>query len=51
VYEMYSAGSRWVSVLGYSEHRNESFCNIKGGSFFDQLSEYKLLKKDSAVCS
>jgi hypothetical protein len=35
-------------VAGISEHSNEPAGSIKGGKFFDQLSGYQLLKKDSA---
>jgi hypothetical protein len=33
---------------GPCEHGNEPSVSLKGGEFLDQLSDYKLLKKDSA---
>jgi len=33
------------------EHGNEPLDFIKGGQFLDQLSEYKLIKKESAPCN
>jgi len=34
-------------VAGYCKHGNEYSGCIKGGKFIDQLSGYKLAKKDS----
>jgi hypothetical protein len=39
------------SVAGSSDHGNEPSGFIKGGEFFGQLSEYQLLKKNSALIS
>jgi hypothetical protein len=36
-------------VAGCCEHGNEISDSIKGGEFLDQLSDYQLLKKDSAL--
>jgi hypothetical protein len=36
-------------VAGSREHGNEQSCYIKGREFLDQLSDYWLLKKDSAL--
>jgi hypothetical protein len=38
-------------VAGCCEHSNEPMDSIKGGEFVDQLSDYQLLKKDSAPFS
>jgi hypothetical protein len=38
-------------VAGCSEHGNEPSGSIKGGEFLDLLSDYYLLKKDSAPWS
>jgi hypothetical protein len=35
-------------VTGSCEHCNEPWGAIKGGEFLELLSNYKLLKKDSA---
>jgi hypothetical protein len=36
-------------VAGFSGHSNEPAGYIKGGKFFDQLSDYQLLKKDKRL--
>jgi hypothetical protein len=36
-------------VVGRCEHGNEPLGSIKGGEFLDKLSDYQLLKKDSAL--
>jgi hypothetical protein len=46
-----ASGSGWNPVTGCCEHGNEPSVSIKGGEFLDQLSEYFLLKKDSAPWS
>jgi hypothetical protein len=38
-------------VAGSCEHGNEPSGSIKCGDFVYQLSDYQLLKKDSAPCS
>jgi hypothetical protein len=38
-------------VTGSCEHGNEPLDSIKGDKFLDQLSEYRLLKKDPVPCS
>jgi hypothetical protein len=35
--------------MGCCEHGNEHSVSIKGGEFVDQLSDYQLLKKNSAA--
>jgi hypothetical protein len=35
-------------MAGLCENGNETFCSIKGEEFFDYLSDYEILKKDSA---
>jgi hypothetical protein len=48
-----SIGLRIESSADRCEHGNEllvSIKSIKGGEFFDWLSEYHLLKKDSVAC-
>lgn len=35
---------------GFHEHGNESSGTMKGGEFFDQLSDCWYLKKDSGRC-
>jgi hypothetical protein len=35
-------------MAGSCEHGNEPSISIKGGEFLDYLSDYQLLKKDSA---
>jgi hypothetical protein len=35
-------------VTGTCEHSSEPSDSIKGREFFDQLSDYQFLKKDSA---
>jgi hypothetical protein len=35
-------------VAGASEYGIEPSCSIKGGEFHEQLSDYRLLKKDCA---
>jgi hypothetical protein len=37
-------------VAGSCERGNEHYGSIKGGKFLDQLSDFQLLKKDSAPC-
>jgi hypothetical protein len=39
----------WIHLakIGSSEHGNEPSCSIKGKEFFDKLSDYKLINKDS----
>jgi hypothetical protein len=38
-------------MAGCREHRNEPSDSINGGEFLQQLSDYQLLKKDSATRS
>jgi len=38
-------------VVGSCEHSSESWGAIKGEGFLDQLSDYQLVKKDSALWS
>jgi hypothetical protein len=38
-------------VAGCYEHDSKLLGIIKGGEFLDQLSDYQLLKKDSATWS
>jgi len=38
-------------VADSCEYGNESWCFIKVGEFLEQLSDYELLKKDSAPWS
>jgi hypothetical protein len=38
-------------VAGFYEHRNEISVTIQGGEFLNKLSDYQLLKKDSAPWS
>jgi hypothetical protein len=38
-------------AAGFCEHGNEPSGSIKGWEFLDQLSNYKLLKKDHGVTS
>jgi hypothetical protein len=38
-------------MVGSCEHGNELLGFIKGGKFLDYMSDYQLLKKDSAPCS
>jgi hypothetical protein len=38
-------------VAGFCEHGNEHSGSIKGGEFLDCMSDYWLLKKDSAPLS
>jgi hypothetical protein len=45
------SGSGHGSVAGSCDHGNEHSGYIKGGEFFDRLSYYKLLKKDSVLWS
>jgi hypothetical protein len=33
-------------MVGFCEYGDEAFGSIKSGDFFDQLSDYQLLKKD-----
>jgi hypothetical protein len=47
---MDASGLRQGPVTGSREHGNESLGSIKGGEFLDYLSNYLLLKKDSALC-
>jgi hypothetical protein len=42
-----SSGSGHGPMVGSCEHGNELPSSIKGGEFLDQLSDNKLLKKDS----
>jgi hypothetical protein len=37
-----------LKIVGSCEHSNEHFGSIKGRKFLDYLSDYWLLKKDSA---
>jgi hypothetical protein len=48
---MYSNGSLLQALVweGGSEHVNETLPSIKGGQFLAQLSDYQLLKEDSAL--
>jgi len=34
--------------VGHGEYKNKPSGSVKGGGFLDQLSDYQLLKKDSA---
>jgi hypothetical protein len=43
-----SSGSGQAPLAGSCEHGNEPSGPTRGGEFFDHLSEYWLLKKDSA---
>jgi hypothetical protein len=43
-----ASGSGQGPVAGCCKHDNESSASIRGGKFLDQLSDYQLLKKDSA---
>jgi hypothetical protein len=45
---MQSAGSVYGPVAGYCEHGNEPSVSIRDEEFFDQLSDYQLLKNYSA---
>jgi hypothetical protein len=47
-YELDSSGSGQRPVAGSCEHRIETSGSIKGGEFLDYLSDYQLLKEDSA---
>jgi hypothetical protein len=49
--ELDSCGSGWVPVAGTCEQSDEPSRSIKGGQFLEYLSEYYLLKKDSAPWS
>jgi hypothetical protein len=51
---MVSIGCIWLRIWASGvpdEHGNEPSVSVKGGEFSDQLSDYWLLKKDSAPCS
>jgi len=41
----------WGPVAGSCEHGNEPSGSIKGGEFFDQLSDCHHLHTDSSPCS
>jgi hypothetical protein len=43
-----SSGSGQEAVSGSCEHGNEPSGSTKGGEFLGYLSDYQLLKKDSA---
>jgi hypothetical protein len=47
--ELDSSGSGQEPVVKPSKHGNESSGFIKGEGFFDQLSDYQLLKNDYAL--
>jgi hypothetical protein len=38
-YELYASGSGYGPVMGCCEHRNKPSSYIKGGEFFDYLSD------------
>jgi hypothetical protein len=44
-------GSEFGLVKGFCEQCNEPSGYVTGVTFLDQLSDYQLLKKDSASCS
>lgn len=49
-------GADWIqlaqcTVAGSCEHSYELPGSIKGGRFYDQMNDYKLLKKVSVACS
>jgi hypothetical protein len=46
-YLLDSYGSEWGPVAGFFEYDNEPSGSTKDGTFFYQLSESKLLKKES----
>jgi hypothetical protein len=46
-----ASGSKSGPVAEFCEHGTESSGCIKGGEFLDLLSDYQLLKEDSALWS
>jgi len=48
---MDSSGSGEDLVVGSCQHGNEPSGCIKDGEFLDQLSDYQLLKYNSAPCN
>jgi hypothetical protein len=38
-------------VAGCCEHGDEPLGSLKGEEFLDQMGDWQLVKKDSAVCS
>jgi hypothetical protein len=46
-----SCGSGQESVRGCCEQGSEPSGSTKGGEFLNYLSDYQLLKKDSAPCT
>jgi hypothetical protein len=46
-----SSGSIYGPVAGSCEHGSGHSVSIKGAKFLDQLSDYELLKEDSAPWS
>jgi hypothetical protein len=46
-----SSSSEYIPVAGFCEYGNEPSRIIKDEEFFDQQSDYQLLKKDSAPWS
>jgi hypothetical protein len=47
--ELDASGSGQGPAAGCCEHGNEPMGSIKGSGFLDELRDYKLLKKDSAL--
>jgi hypothetical protein len=48
---LHSTGSRYDSVATSSKRDNESSGSLKGAELLRYLSDYQLLKKDSAAWS
>jgi len=46
--ELDLSGTRYWPVAGSCEHGNEISSSIKGGEFFDSLSNCQILRKGSA---
>jgi hypothetical protein len=45
-----SSGSGEGPLADCCEHGNETSGSIKGGEFLDYLSDYQLLRSESALC-
>jgi hypothetical protein len=48
---MHSTGFKYGPVTDPCKHGNESWDSMKGGEFLEQVSDYKLVNKDSTPWS